>query len=414
MAAKWLQKLRDNSFGSLKTRTDYLKLLLLALQRRTLTGPFAVNPETCPLLDFPDCQSLQDVAKELLDIETEELGECSKYPPYMVEYSSNMLEYVSYQEIPLFGAHVYYAISKEPIGLWYHANKGAVPREQSLASRPTLAIPDAEIGERRVRPIKPRSARSLAASAVICKNAEKSIEFEASDVNMLCSRDIRKPIIWGSNLTRVSDSPLPLKITRMHYPENLCCPGLSKLMEETCSDSSQSSCRQRRPPDPCSTEVLYARPGSAPCPKHHSCPRQSKPSRCSEKRPSTQGGCCSSKGHKSCKEGSENKSSFFNLFSRNSTCGSKLDDGCGSKSFIRSGLKSYQLPGLPGLTHPPRLTFENPLSNVRKSVSVESYSTPTSVQEPPQDTCDRRKDRLQRERSESGEDKISSTLRYWK
>lgn len=54
VAAAWVQKLRDESVGSEKLRTDYLKLLLFVLQRSRLIGPFNENPNNYEKLEeFP-------------------------------------------------------------------------------------------------------------------------------------------------------------------------------------------------------------------------------------------------------------------------------------------------------------------------------------------------------------------------
>lgn len=41
------------------------------------------------------------------------------------------MEYTAAQDIPNFGVHVYYAISKEPLPLWKNADKGVFPRAVS-------------------------------------------------------------------------------------------------------------------------------------------------------------------------------------------------------------------------------------------------------------------------------------------
>ncbi|XP_031355593.1 titin-like [Photinus pyralis] len=140
LAAAWIQKLRDESVGDTRLRTDYLKLLLFVLQRDKLIGPFAENPNIHQQLnEFPQYK-LNDVAKELLESEEQfhkkrtEEGIGGENPPYTTEYSADLLEYAAAQIIPNFGIHAYYAISNEPLSSWKRTEKAVFPRGPSSAT----------------------------------------------------------------------------------------------------------------------------------------------------------------------------------------------------------------------------------------------------------------------------------------
>lgn len=54
LAAGWVKKIKDNEAGTVKLRTDYMKLLLFALQRQKLVGIFADDPSKYQQLEeFP-------------------------------------------------------------------------------------------------------------------------------------------------------------------------------------------------------------------------------------------------------------------------------------------------------------------------------------------------------------------------
>lgn len=54
----------DENAGSIKLRTDYLKLLLFALQRQKLAGIFADDPSKYEKLeDFPEEYDVRDYCK---------------------------------------------------------------------------------------------------------------------------------------------------------------------------------------------------------------------------------------------------------------------------------------------------------------------------------------------------------------
>lgn len=55
-------------------------------------------------------------------------GEVGDWPPFSTDYSSDLKEYVAAQDIPNFGVHVYYAMSKDPILDWDKAEHAVFPR----------------------------------------------------------------------------------------------------------------------------------------------------------------------------------------------------------------------------------------------------------------------------------------------
>lgn len=80
---------------------------------------------------------LHDVAKELLEAEEAErrqriirglAGPSGDYPPFSIEYSSNLREYSAAQDIPNFGVHAFYALSKEPLNTWDNLTTTIFPR----------------------------------------------------------------------------------------------------------------------------------------------------------------------------------------------------------------------------------------------------------------------------------------------
>lgn len=80
---------------------------------------------------------MHDVAKELLEAEEVErrqrilrglAGPSGDYPPFTIEYSSNLLEYTAAQDIPNFGVHAFYALSKEPLSKWDNLTTAVFPK----------------------------------------------------------------------------------------------------------------------------------------------------------------------------------------------------------------------------------------------------------------------------------------------
>lgn len=50
-------------------------------------------------------------------------------PPYQIDVSNDMKEYVAFQEIPKFGCHFYYAYSPHSLDTWQNFNKLNIPKK---------------------------------------------------------------------------------------------------------------------------------------------------------------------------------------------------------------------------------------------------------------------------------------------
>ena len=61
-------------------------------------------------------------------------GDVETFPPYISDFSADLLEYVAVQNIEDFGVHAYYAISKEPLSSWYKVDKQLLPKGYILSS----------------------------------------------------------------------------------------------------------------------------------------------------------------------------------------------------------------------------------------------------------------------------------------
>lgn len=55
-------------------------------------------------------------------------GESGDFPPYISDFSADLLEYAAVQTIENFGVHAYYAISKQPLNQWYRVDKQTLPK----------------------------------------------------------------------------------------------------------------------------------------------------------------------------------------------------------------------------------------------------------------------------------------------
>ena len=85
------------------------------------------------------CLQLRDIAKAWLETEENKrrrrilqgLGSGDN-PPVKTEYSGDLLEYAATQEIPRFGVHAFYALSKDPLPNWDNVEKGVFPKGNTL------------------------------------------------------------------------------------------------------------------------------------------------------------------------------------------------------------------------------------------------------------------------------------------
>lgn len=55
-------------------------------------------------------------------------GQEGDLPPYTTDFSADFREYVAAQDIPGFGVHCYYALSKDPISVWRKVDKSILPK----------------------------------------------------------------------------------------------------------------------------------------------------------------------------------------------------------------------------------------------------------------------------------------------
>jgi hypothetical protein len=105
-----------------------LSLFIHSLTKQILVEPFNFPPEdmTETWRDFPKEYTMRDINQGVL----QRLFRDSFTPPYQIEISQDMQEYVAFQDIPLFGAHFYYAFSPNlKISKWQNFEAFKVPRK---------------------------------------------------------------------------------------------------------------------------------------------------------------------------------------------------------------------------------------------------------------------------------------------
>jgi len=97
------------------------------LTKQLLVDPFDAPPKdmTSQWYNFEKVYKQQDINNAVIH----RLYKDSFTPPYQLDLSSNLTEYVAFQEIPFFGAHFYYAFSpRDKIDKWIKFNKMDVPK----------------------------------------------------------------------------------------------------------------------------------------------------------------------------------------------------------------------------------------------------------------------------------------------
>ncbi|CAG9813384.1 unnamed protein product [Phaedon cochleariae] len=228
LASGWVKKIRDEQMGSEKLRTDYIKLLLFALQRKKLVGIFAEDPEHYEKLEeFPQEFDLNAMAKNLIQKEQFERidrirrqlrGQIGDSPPYMTDCSSDFREYVAAQDIPGFGVHCYYAISKEPIDTWRKADKGIFPKMAKSAVDTSSSAPPGVAGKSSEPCICPLGAGEpdpsckarvhKGDSKMKKKKRPKSLGKNppSHPLGHAAPPEDREPPSWSSNLMEVKDT----------------------------------------------------------------------------------------------------------------------------------------------------------------------------------------------------------------
>ena len=116
-----------------------LSLFICSLTKQILVEPFNLPPQDMS-------HAWQGFAREYTtkDINTavhQRMFRDSFTPAYQIEISQNLQEYVAFQEIPLFGAHFYYAFSPNmKINHWQNFNTFKIPRYYVEALQKLQAI----------------------------------------------------------------------------------------------------------------------------------------------------------------------------------------------------------------------------------------------------------------------------------
>lgn len=124
-AAVWIKKLMNEEDKSL--RLDYLKLLLFALQKPALIGPFKCLPPDC-LEPLPEGHSILELISSVLE-ETEKDSELKSHPVVTAQVAHDLTEYAAVQEIPNFGIQCFYATSPISINQWHLTDEYSYPRK---------------------------------------------------------------------------------------------------------------------------------------------------------------------------------------------------------------------------------------------------------------------------------------------
>lgn len=82
-------------------------------------------------------KQLNEFARNLLEQErverrelilAEVMGDMPVFPAFTTDCSPDLTEYVAAQDIPNFGVHAYYAISKQPINKWQRSELAIFPK----------------------------------------------------------------------------------------------------------------------------------------------------------------------------------------------------------------------------------------------------------------------------------------------
>lgn len=70
----------------------------------------------------------QELIERQKRIKAQLVGQVGDFPPYTTDWSADFKEFVAAQDIPGFGVHCYYAVSKEPIHNWKGLDKAVFPK----------------------------------------------------------------------------------------------------------------------------------------------------------------------------------------------------------------------------------------------------------------------------------------------
>ncbi|XP_072398735.1 uncharacterized protein [Diabrotica undecimpunctata] len=233
LAAAWVKKIKLDENAGEKLKTDYIKLLLFALQRKKLVGIFTDDPTNYEVLEeFPGEYDLNAMAEDLIISEQKERranirrqlqGQIGDFPPYTTDISSDLREYVAAQDIPGFGVHCYYAISKDPITSWQKADKGIFPKMAKSAVDTSSPLPMGTHGKSAgvcVTCPGPEGDPCKPLEPTPDKKKKRKIKMKLGDtppVKPLATKippqEERKPPTWSSTLMEVLDAPRPTAAT---------------------------------------------------------------------------------------------------------------------------------------------------------------------------------------------------------
>lgn len=156
-ALKWVQRIdEERNETAVNTRDHAILLLLHCLNRKQLVGPFERIPDDGRgLSDYRWNIQPDKMSKLILNKEFEKYGT----PPISIEIAGDLCEIVTYQEIPGFGSHFYYAFSPEKLQKWDNLDQGIIPKgllPLNVVSRPDLSILTQDINERKTTKKKVR------------------------------------------------------------------------------------------------------------------------------------------------------------------------------------------------------------------------------------------------------------------
>ncbi|KAL7048156.1 hypothetical protein ACKWTF_003246 [Chironomus riparius] len=124
IASKWVKKFNACEPNSYQ---QYLSLFVSCLTKQLLVDPFNAPPKdmTSQWHTFSKVYNQEDINNAVIH----RLYKDSFTPPYQLDLSSDLKEYIAFQEIPFFGAHFYYAFSpRDKIDKWTNFNKMNVPK----------------------------------------------------------------------------------------------------------------------------------------------------------------------------------------------------------------------------------------------------------------------------------------------
>lgn len=140
IASKWVKKFLSCDPEAYK---NALSLFISSLTKQVLVDPFDKAPSE-PRDQWHDFARVY-TSSDINEAVKARLYKDAHTPPYQIEISHDLTEYLAYQEIPFFGAHFFYAFSPgETIEKWQNIGKLKIPRKYldalKLSSEPESPI----------------------------------------------------------------------------------------------------------------------------------------------------------------------------------------------------------------------------------------------------------------------------------